>query len=63
MQGPATYLVLREVNGRHHKNQDVVYRHRDRGGDLVTSTYPRDGDGEKRFQTPKRRESEKNADG
>ena len=63
MQRPATHLVLGKVNGRHHEDQNVVNRDRDRGGDLITSTYPRDGDGKKRFQTPKRRESKKNADG
>jgi hypothetical protein len=63
MQGPSTHFLLGKLNGRHHKNQDIMHRHGDRGGDLVTSTYPRDDDGKKRFQTPKRCESEKNSDG
>jgi hypothetical protein len=61
-QRPATNFVFRKVNSRHYKNQDIVNCHRDCGGDLVASTYPRQGNRKKRLQTPKRRESEKDSD-
>src|SRR6266446_2129374 len=63
MQGPAANFIFRKVNSRHHENQDVMYRDRNRGGDLVTSTYPGHGNGKQGFQTPKRRESKENPDG
>ena len=63
MQHPVANLIFRQIDRRHKRQDDIMQRDADGGGDLVTIEQPRDSDGEQCLHAPQRRESKKNTDG
>ncbi len=59
VQCPEANLVLPEIDRGHERQDEVMQLHADRRGDLVAFADPGHCDGEKRLQTPERREAKK----